>query len=350
MTDKKSEPSDYEVRSERELTDLLQKAGPRPTIPERDRLQIRNAAEEAWRALAHRQRRKTSRRRIAWLAAAALAAVAVTLFLQKPSTTVPMADPVEIAYVAVSSGTSWIEESGAGRRHEARADDVVNAGSFLETSVDGSSASRIAIRFRSGANLRLDVGTRILIESESRIELLRGAVYLDSEPNLQGSDLVVATALGEVYEIGTQFEARLLTNSELGRRLRVRVREGEVRIEQDEKIFEASMGEGLTVLSDGKTLTEEILPYDSSWDWILEMAMPLSEGVTCRGFLHWLGRETGWRIIVSPELEDRLDSNELVGAQLFNDTKPNENLDLKLASCGLDYAREAGQLVVSNKL
>src|SRR5207237_6924375 len=95
--------------------------------------------------------------------------------------------------------------------------DVLMTGMRLES---GRSA-RMLFQITGGGTLRLDVNSCIYLESPSLLRLDYGALYVDSARAQKR--LTLTTLMGNVRDIGTQFEVRMHQGT-----LVIRVREGSV--------------------------------------------------------------------------------------------------------------------------
>ena len=167
-------------------------------------------------------------------------------------------------------------------------------------------AGRVALRLGDDLSVRLDAGSRARIVSPTRVDLERGAVYVDSESETANA-IEVRTTFGVVRDIGTQFEVRLLYGDDDGALgevaaaatvLVVRVREGEVRMTTVAGTDHSALaGEQLTARDDGSVEPGTTPLAGESWDWVLTTAaVPDIEGRPLVVFLDWLMREGGWTL------------------------------------------------------
>jgi ferric-dicitrate binding protein FerR (iron transport regulator) len=157
--------------------------------------------------------------------------------------------------------------------------------------LDTSERSGAALRYVDGPSVRLSAETRVTLDSASRLTVVRGTVYVDSDPQLGASSLIVVTALGTVRHVGTQFEVRLQPGS-----LDVRVREGEVSIERRAERLTATAGEALLLRENRPVERRRIASSDPDWTWVTTMAAPFTlEGADVPAFLQWVSREEGLR-------------------------------------------------------
>ena len=281
---------------------LLEEAGPRPEVPPEDLAQIKAAFRAEWQE--HVRRRRSPDRRLWLLAASIVLALGLGWWLWPPASSSPVAH---------------VESSGQ----------TINAGARLEAH-DGPTAFRL----EGGSSLRLDAGSLVHLVSASEVRLERGAVYLDSEGI---GRIAVHTPLGTVTELGTQFEVRLL-----GSAVRVRVREGAVRLES----HRADAGTELTLRADGSVTRSPIAAYGPPWNWVLKAAPPVRiEGLTLAEVLARVTRETGWKV----RYEDPGLAESAGGIVVHGDVghlAPDQALEVVLPGAGLDHEVVDGVLIL----
>jgi hypothetical protein len=217
----------------------------------------------------------------------------------------------------------------------------------VETAPGGSAAEgQAALRLGGGSSLRLDAGSLLRLLGPSTVELARGAVYVDSGPTPSpGGAVAVRTRFGVATDVGTQFEVRLLGGEPSA--LRLRVREGEVRLVRGETSHGAAAGVELTLAADGSVARRTVATHGEAWQWALRAAPPFAiEGRSLAEFLAWTARETGWRIEYSdPALAARAGSIVLHGS--LGRLTPEEAPGVVLPGAGLSHRVEDGVLVVS---
>lgn len=277
------------MNEEEQVRRLLEEAGPRPEVPPEDLAKIKAAFRAEWQE--HVRRRRGPDRRI-WLLAAS---------------------------VVLALGLGWWLWPAAPSSQV--------TGAELE-------AEKPAAFQLEGASLRLDAGSRVRLVSSSEVRLERGAVYVDS----QGAGTVtVHTPLGTVTEIGTRFEVRLL-----GSAVRVRVREGAVRVVS----HRADAGTELTLRPDGSVTRSRIAAWGPEWTWVLKAAPPLRiEGLTLKEVLDRVVRETGWTIrYEDPGLAES--AGEIVVHGDVGHLTPDQALEAVLPGAGLDHEVVDGVLIL----
>lgn len=310
---------------------LLEKAGPRPEPPPEDLAAIQAAFRSQWEEHVGRKGHPGS---TAWgwgLAAAAVLLVGIGVWwwgLAGP----PPAEPI----ARVEKLEGLVTEGSEGQLAPGREIPP-------DTELVTGAAGRVALRLANGVSLRLDSQTRVRLISTSSVVLQEGAVYAATDA-LPRKSVEVSTPFGTATNVGTRFEVRLL--EEAGGAVRVRVREGLVRLEGQDTWGTAEAGVELTLYAGGNFSRAEVAPWDGSWNWVVELAPGFDlEGRTLDEFLQWVSRETGRTIrYADPELEASAASIVLHGS--MGDLTPEEAPDVVLPGAGLEHKIFDGTLVV----
>lgn len=316
-----------------EIRDLLVDAGPPEELPDGDLEAIRRAARREWLEMSSTPifEGRSSRALLAMAASLLLVLTAVWLYRSGGS---PVAEPT-VATIELLRGEGAAEAAlGVG--------DGLVAGTELATPA-GESPVQLALRMTTGHSVRLDAGSKVRLASAVRLELERGAVYVDSGVEGASFGLEIVTPLGTVREVGTQFEVRLNGT------MRVRVREGSVTLSHAGRTFSASHGEQLTMDSAGAVDRAALATTGPDWDWVLVAAPGLDiEGRTLGSYLQWISRETGWQVrYEDAELEAA--ANDILYGSIVGLT-PADSLGAVLPSSGLGYRVEDGALVITRPL
>jgi FecR protein len=193
----------------------------------------------------------------------------------------------------------------------------------------GSGAGLVLAR---GASLRLADATHIALNSDSRVHLLNGKVYLDTGVAPAAQQLEVITAAGSAVDIGTQFEVLYRNEG-----YRLRVREGRVRLDRGPDVFESQAGEQLTIDSRGLVARTQLRPDDADWEWAQTLAPPPDiDGRPLSVLLAWVARETGKTIrFERPELERKAQMTILHGN--IHLLTPLDALGVMLATTDLEH-------------
>ena len=319
-----------------QLGQLLKLAGRRPVPDAAQMMDARAAAHAEWtRALDRRHWRM-----VFWsLTAAAVALIAlgaVAWFVRTPQP-VPSIR-TEIATVEAVTGPLAVIDATGESRSAGTAGARVRTGDRIET----AAATRAALRMSTGVSVRLDRSTSAVVESENRLNLQRGAAYVDAQPGASGAPLHIVTSLGVVQHTGTQFEVRLDRAT-----LQVRVREGSVAVEASGSRWTSQAGE-LMVLARGRSPERRrVATSGPAWNWVRDVVPPFQlEGATVAAFLHWVAREEGWTLAFSDAtLRVRVDTIVLHGS--VAGLTPEEALAAVLPTCGLGSRLEGDRLIVS---
>jgi ferric-dicitrate binding protein FerR (iron transport regulator) len=315
-----------------EVAALFRLAGRRERLPEAQVAPVRDQARAAWR----RQVRRTRRRRAAAMAAAAAAVLAIVAAVVR--LTGPAPAPA-MAHLELQRGEVTI--SGAPSTSAS-----VALGAVVATGLEAG----VALRLAGGSSLRLDADSVVRLESPDRVALDRGALYLDSGGHGTGA-VEVATPLGDVRHLGTQFEVRLLGKSggaptASGGALRVMVREGAVVVTRDGVAHPVRAGEELTWADDGGARRAASPAHGPRWKWAEASAPPVAiEGASLATYLAWAARETGlpWRF-AEPGMAAQARSIVLHGS--VEGLTPRESLAVVLPSGGFRHREVGGELVL----
>lgn len=268
---------------------LLRMAGRRPAVETERMDRVRENVRAEW----ERNLRRRRRVRVAVIGAALAATLAGVLLLRPSFTPAP------------ANGVTLV----------ARA---------IETSPD---------EFRSldwnGATLRLDRNTRVILEERGVATLERGALYYSSDGN--PGEVMIRTPLGDIQDIGTQFEVRLASDA-----VRVRVREGVVAL----RGTTAEAGTELTA-SRMEIVRRPVAVSGEEWAWIERAAPPITlEGQKLAAVLERIAHEKGLRVRWNGTPRDAI----LHGSVPLN---IDEALDAATGAAGVSYRIAGGELQVT---
>lgn len=314
---------------------VLRAAGGRAQPSAQMKESVRAAVHAQWReAVGQRQRRK----RQVWLAAAAsvaIAALGITMVR-----TMQSAPALIVANVSHSTGEVKARGGAFARWLPAKLRNPLHDGATVMTGSDG----RAALTLASGVSLRLDHDTRIEVEDVEHIDVLAGAVYVDSgiTPDAE-KPLQVDTPAGAVRHVGTQYEVRLT-----GAGTQLRVREGRVQLTQPGgDAHSVQAGEQVVVSSSGELARGTAARSGPEWDWVADTAPPFDiDGRPLHEFLSWAGRELGRDIVfATPESEAEARRAVLNGS--VSGLTPAEAIAAVLPTTRLRSLERGDQIVIA---
>jgi ferric-dicitrate binding protein FerR (iron transport regulator) len=293
------------------------------------------AVHAEWRdTVAKRQQRRTRR---LWLAAAAsIAVAAIALFMGR---SLLDSQGELMANVSRSVGTVQVREGDTGSWQRIASPQSLHVGENLQTGSDG----RIALALEDGVSLRLDHNSRIAFVERDRIDVSKGAVYVDSGTPMSGAGrLNVGTPAGVVRHVGTQYEARILKSG-----TRVRVREGRVDVlPANGSTHTLQTGEQITVSRSGVEERSRVEPASDEWDWASSAAPYFDiEGRPVHELLAWAGREMGLQVVfASPE--SAAEARRAVLSGSVAGLSPQDALVAVLPTTNLRSTERDGKLLV----
>ena len=324
-----SNQRDDDTEAERVLTDLFARATPRPQPPAADAEEIRRAVYAEWDAV-------TGRR--VWFkrggfAAAASVLLAAALWIGggvDPGAPPPLVARIERVQGAV--GRVGSERLAVGS--------TLAAGSTLSTG-----AGQIALRLTGGGSLRVGPSSDVVLTGADSAELVAGVLYFDSEDQRR-SDFSVATGLGTVRDVGTQFFARL---DDAQGRLDVGVRDGRVVLASGGESGSAGVGERLVATQDSSAIRRDtVATFGSEWEWAEKLAPPFDiDNRTVGDFLTWFAAQTGRRIEFGSPAAERLARETVLTGSI--DLEPMQKLSAVLATTNLTYTLEGERVVINTR-
>jgi ferric-dicitrate binding protein FerR (iron transport regulator) len=300
---------------------LIRSAGRRAAPPEEAYRDVFAAASEAFRDKVSRRR---DRMRLLYAGAAAALVIGVALILRFAQPDAPRDGLATVARslggVEVASGESWLALA------DARS--PLTAGVRIRTRDDG----RTALALARGESLRLAPGTEVMLDAPGRVYVRQGTVYVDSGPRPSGEPIEIVTPAGTARDLGTQFELQVD-----GSRLRLRVREGRVAVEQGGRSVTGAAGEQLSIDDFGGVSRAPIAQDAAAWQWAEAIApVPDMDGKPASQLIAWVARETGRRLrYESPATEQRAARVILHGN--ISNLAPFEALSAMLATTDLEY-------------
>ncbi|HKE82329.1 MAG TPA: FecR family protein [Vicinamibacterales bacterium] len=315
-------------------TRLLRLAGGR-SDPSPERIaRVRQSVYREWRA-------NRRRRMIRYAAAAAVVFLFVgalaAIFRNAPRPTVQSPH----ARVVVAIGERIQGQPFLTRRQEGDGRRLLTASMAVSTDdvIETDEASRASLRASDGSSVRIDRASRLRFVGPRTIELISGAAYIATADASRGFE--VRTTIGAIRDVGTQFEVRLSEST-----LHLRVRTGRVQIVRGTNVTAAAAGTDATVTQTAVDL-RPASSAGSEWSWTREIAPPFPiEGRPLDAFLEHLAAEEGWKLrYVDPSVAEAAAHIILHGS--VDGLRPEEALDVALATSGLQYRLRGRELVVS---
>jgi ferric-dicitrate binding protein FerR (iron transport regulator) len=317
---------------------LVRLAGLRDPLPPERMHRLKEAARAEWR---EETSARTRRRTVAWslgaLAAAALIVLAVRFATHSTAdgphlrsdiaTVEQVRGAVRVVPPVGVDGATVVAAVGVRLRD----------GDTVDTTAGGLAA----VRFAGGASIRVDRGTRVTWVSPQVIALEQGVVYVDSGSGSVNSALEVRTALGTARDIGTRFEVRIEQDT-----LRIRVRDGLVRVSQRQQTHDVPPGSEVTLDTDGRLTRQPILESSAAWAWTTTLATPFTlEGRSLEEFLTWVVEETGWQLRFA-RARDAVTARTLTLHGSIEDLIPAQAIEAVLPASGVEHVRRGDALII----
>ena len=310
-----------------DLEQLLRSGGPRPSPDPARRAAARAAVHAAWRD-GVRERTQRKRFAVATTALAVAATVALAVWLRPAPSDVPEI----VGRITVSTAAASVNRDGS-RRVVAMGDEL-RAGDVLET----PAGVVLTITMAAGEQLRQNGATSVRWISPARVSLQTGQIYVNTDG--AGSGVVIETPAGAVRDIGTQFDVDVR-----GARVRVRVRDGVVRLESPSGYRQANAGHELEAHAGSTPVTRPIPTFGAEWDWILRSTAFRLEGATLDQFVGWIESEGGRRVEFRPQALRAETSTTVLHGSVRGLTM-SEAMAVVLPAAGLTFREEDRSVVI----
>ncbi|MDZ7924454.1 MAG: FecR family protein [Marinagarivorans sp.] len=268
-----------------------------------------------------------------WFAVAAAVLVGFMAFIMVPKLNLLGDNTTVVAQLIMTNGAVNIKPS----LHE----QVINAGAHLTTQNDGL----VAIQLTDNTKITLAKNTEIIVANAGLIRLVQGRIYVDS-PDANTS-IIVATPLGEIVDIGTQYEVNVTPTS-----LGVAMREGVTKITLAGKTLYGRVADGLgdaiTVDTHLNVTKDKIATADDYWLWTQPAVADFNlHNATAHDLLHWASRVTGKKIIyASPQVQRTAEQTHLSGGYLAAQSI-SQVLPVLFKTTSLQVVEQREALVVS---
>ena len=324
-----------EERIDRDLNEALRT---QPLSPEAlGRIQAAVARE--WADLHAGTRRSNSRRKVWAAVAAGVCSIALILawVTRSPPTPALFGSLSRIENGRIENGETLLGAKGVQGR-SVHVGDLLHAGDELTAHGIG------LVSLPAGSNLRIGAETVINVLGQSDIELVRGMIYVDHPPAAAATRLLrVHTRAGTIEHVGTAFE--VFSSEQI---VRVRVREGEVRLRNGGRDILAAAGTEIVATSDGIISHGSVPLNGEQWRWVSSMAPSYEiEGRPLLDFLEFESRELGYRLVFAdPRAKQVAERTILHGTVRGRD--PLDAVSSVLATTSLTYSIHGNTLQVQS--
>jgi len=320
---------------------LFQNAATRKRAPADDEARIRAALHAQWQRSAGRRRWRRLTVGLAAAATVVLAIIAYTGMFNNPPAHIP---GTTVASVVKQSGRVMTGLSGAhAAMQQLRAEETLMSGSVISTAYD----ARLAIRWLDDESIRLDENTRLLLISETEIDLLSGRIYIDSYADGtkldDNSALIINTPFGRVQHLGTQYMTSLTDQSVI-----VSVRQGSVAVTGNNEESIAIGGQQLSISSNGSVSQAPIAVYGKNWQWVEEISPGFTlDGRSLSDFLNWVSRESGRSLEYGSVTAETLARDTVMRGTV--DLQPMRALELMLQTSDLVAEVHSGVIKIDTE-
>jgi len=326
VTDDAVEPLKKDEALERALENELRRA----PLSDGAYARIYAAVEAEWRGMV-----RLRAVRGAWGALAA--GLAVIVLLAVIGRSLPEA-PVIASVGRLEGGTLQVRNSLFSWNRSLAVGAVLHQGDTV------SARGAALLDLNGGGSVRVASGTELEVVSADQIMLRAGEIYVDIPPNLTGrATFAVGTQVGVIEHLGTQFDVACVDRS-----IRVRVREGQIRVRRGSDTQTATAGTELWVPKVGAVSSHEFPAQGPEWAWTAAVTPEYDiEDQKLVDFLHWSARETGRRLSwVDDRARQVAERTQLHGS--VRGLPVDEALDRVLASTSLRLDLRADVIRVSS--
>jgi ferric-dicitrate binding protein FerR (iron transport regulator) len=237
-----------------------------------------------------------------------------------------------------------VENGGLEARRAVLLHRRLGLGAVLLTGETLIARGSVLVRLEGGGTLRIARGTELETIAADEVALREGEVYVDMPPDLpRASAFVVRTPVGLIEHLGTQFDVAAVDHE-----VRIRVREGRVRLLRGSGAETAVAGTELVVPKTGPISHRSIATHGRQWSWIeaLEPEYEI-EDRKLMDFLQWAARETGRRLSFADDrARDVAEQTRLHGS--VRGLPPEAALEMVLTTTSLRSELEEDVIRVSS--
>jgi ferric-dicitrate binding protein FerR (iron transport regulator) len=330
---------DIQENSDELFESLFRNAASRPRPPAGDEARARAALHEQWRGMTSRWRRY---RLTTGLAAAASVMLAVLVYMGIFKNSPAPDASYMVASAVRQSGRVLAGPVGSNDpRPQVHGEETLMSGSVIPTAYD----ARLAMRWLEGESVRLDENTRVVLISDTEIELISGRIYVDSHTDEkapdQQSELCIITPFGRVQHLGTQYMTSLADG-----KVTVSVRQGRVAVTGSDEESIANGGQQLSVSRLGEVTLSPITVYGGDWRWIEEISPGfVLDGRSLADFLLWVSHESGHSLEYGSASAESLARETVMRGTI--DLQPMHALDLMLQTSDLVADVQTGVILIN---
>ncbi|MGD9842584.1 MAG: FecR family protein [Steroidobacteraceae bacterium] len=317
------------------LAKLISQAGPRRGAPAAVTEQVREAAHGEWLQLLQQRRRH---QHIRWLAAASVliaivGIISVSWQTSKPTAELASTSSTVLAEINHLSGSAQLNQLSASTTQS------IHANELLLTAAE--SGARITTS--TGISLRVAAASELRWLNDHELQLLRGALYVDSHNN--AAELVIHTPLAQVTHVGTQYQ---VSTSSSG--LIVAVRSGQASIHDATNApVSVYSSEQVHMDANGHSVRTPLANDDASWQWVDMLIEPfVVENRNVADFLQWVADATGYQLRYT-SVAAQAAANTTVLHGHSTRMAPLQAMQVVLATTDLRASIQGAQLVVSQQ-
>jgi ferric-dicitrate binding protein FerR (iron transport regulator) len=285
---------------------------------------IRASVENEWKLVSNQPPHPVTSRKTLWGSLAAVLALVVLATLWQ---TWPASNSANFGRIARADAGDISVSFQFVRQRRVEVGDTLRTGERLNV------GGPVLISLTDGGTLRVAAGTVLEITGEAEARLKRGQVYVDLPSGASPKvPFRILTREGAIEHVGTAFEVL-----ERDRLVRLRVREGRVRLHRGGEDVIADAGTELTAEPNSPVSRRSIETYGRDWLWVAALAPDYEiEGRPLLGFLEWASRELGRPLKFSdPHAREVAERTILHGS--VRGKEPLDALSSVLATTSLSY-------------
>lgn len=318
----------------KDIEHILDKAGPRIKPDQRIREEVYNEVHAMWLETHRPPFYQTHAMKIAASLFLFVSLFSFTLLYQGDKPVYNIAQSIEIqGQIQISQNNKdW---------HNLDNDKTISPGDFLKTKKN----NRLMVSLFNGNQFRVDENTHLMVESNNRLKLISGQIYVDSDSTGGHHKLTIETPLAHVNHIGTQYSVSFNKDQ-----LNVGVRDGLVLVSSD-RISQAELpkGRNLTLNGESQAVYTDIKAYDLKWHWTQKITGGYDiQDQSLSAYLQWVSKESGYPIKwQSDQVRNKASKIKLSGS--INGLLPVDSLDVIIPTTRFKYSINDNQIYIHNE-